>query len=508
MASTVAGENPVFESEIDAKKDDDAMSDKQQAILREIQVARAALDLKMREFERDLRARHGLVVATPVDEVDDPGASENGGLLVYASNAARRVFAQKVTVPACFHQVTTIYLLDEAQPMRQKMLFLCSSVFLLLLQTMTLNAVASGVSAPACVHSSDCQYGSYCSEMGYCTTCLMGDGVTPRVAGAVLSGSSMGAKFVWVDESALNATQFCASIESETTEATFCQACHDSGLPGDHWNTGKTMQQRMQDATNRMRGGDWAAMVLVACVVGLYCAGELRDIKLCQLTFEQRDGHSAPGWIRAVLFVLVALRQYSFLPNVVHIVAMLIMHRGSDAISICFNALAVLFLLDIDTALFQFWIPERIREEMEEFGMPTLRDIDASYLASVKRSHTVLVAFWVTAAVKLAGSNGGQPMAQGLTNLAFFFGGIYEAVTRARLYGGGGGGGGSSESLIGALGKWFGAFVIGGIWGFGVMLSMVGADWCIMYADYQAEVCGLNSAAQQPNCVEPAGGRA
>jgi hypothetical protein len=51
-------------------------------------------------------------------------------------------------------------------------------------------------------------------------------------------------------------------------------------------------------------------MVLVACVVGLYCAGELRDIKLCQLTFEQRNGPASAGWVRAVLFVLIALRQY------------------------------------------------------------------------------------------------------------------------------------------------------------------------------------------------------
>jgi hypothetical protein len=42
-------------------------------------------------------------------------------------------------------------------------------------------------------------------------------------------------------------------------------------------------------------------------------------------------------------------RPGQFLPNVVHIVAMLVIHRGSDAISICFNALAVLFLLG-DTA--------------------------------------------------------------------------------------------------------------------------------------------------------------
>jgi hypothetical protein len=349
-----------------------------EAMLRELQVSYAAMGLKMRELETVLREQQGVVEATPVDGGEGDGAalaSENDGLLVYASNAARHVFAQKVTAPACFHQVTTVYLLDDAQPMTQKMLFLGSSFALLLLQSMTLNAVAGGVSAPSCVHNSDCQFGSYCSDLGYCHTCLMDDGVTPRLAGAALSASATSNGLLWVDEAALNASSFCAAVASgDSAEGGFCQACYDDGLPGDTWNIGKTMSERMKDATTRMRGGDWAAMVLVACVVGLYCAGELRDIKLCQLTFEQRNGPESPGWVRAVLFILIALRQYAFLPMVTHIVAMLVMHRGSDAISICFNALAVLFLLDIDTALFQFWVPERVREHMEEFGAPTIRE--------------------------------------------------------------------------------------------------------------------------------------
>ena len=65
---------------------------------------------------------------------------------------------------------------------------------------------------------------------------------------------------------------------------------------------------------------------------------------------------------------------------------MLVLHRGSDAISICFNGVAVLFLLGIDDAPFEFWIPERMREHMEEYGAPVVGDVDATYLAAVKRS--------------------------------------------------------------------------------------------------------------------------
>ena len=313
-------ENPLFgvKPRIKMKEGDEPAE--AEVMLREIQVAHAALGLRMQELEKAVREQQGVVEATPVDE-DGTDASENTGLLVYASNAARHVFAQKVTAPACFHQVTTVYLLDDAQPMTQKMLFLFSSVALLLLQTMTLHAVAGGVSAPSCVHNPDCPYGSFCSvlegrKQGYCSTCLMKDGVTPRLTGAVLSSPTPGAAFLWVDARARNASRFCAGVGAadgwvDTADGAFCQACYDDDLPGNHWNIGQTMTDKLQDATLRMRGGDWAAMALVACVVGLYCAGELRDIKLCQLTFEQRDGASAPAWVRGVLFVLIALRQYS-----------------------------------------------------------------------------------------------------------------------------------------------------------------------------------------------------
>jgi hypothetical protein len=120
-------------------------------------------------------------------------------------------------------------------------------------------------------------------------------------------------------------------------------------------------------------------------------------------------------------------------------------------------------------------------------------DIDASYLASVKRSHAVLVAFWTTVAVGVAGT--GAPMGQGLTNLAFFFGGIYEAVTRVRLFG-------PEESVGKVIGGFFGSFFVGSFWQLNVMMIMVNMNWIIM--------CVAGSSAVQPvqlpsyRCIESA----
>ena len=86
-----------------------------------------------------------------------------------------------------------------------------------------------------------------------------------------------------------------------------------------------------------MRGTDTATLLFVSALVGLSISNELRDIKLCEITFESRNGPSAPVWVQAALFILGSWRQYAFLGMLAHIVAMLVLHRGSDAISICFN---------------------------------------------------------------------------------------------------------------------------------------------------------------------------
>ena len=125
---------------------------------------------------------------------------------------------------------------------------------------------------------------------------------------------------------------------------------------------------------------------------------------------------------------------------------------------------------------------------MERFGAPTVREIDATFLASVKRSHAVLVAFWVTVSVMVAGT--GNPSGQALTNAAFFCGGIYEAVIRARLF--------EEETIGKALGQWFGSFLVGLVWTGFVFGPMVGLNWVISFPDYQMEACGAGAAAQQP----------
>ncbi len=105
--------------------------------------------------------------------------------------------------------------------------------------------------------NADCVAANFCSvnagaTAGFCSACLFNDGVTPRFG----------------DGTALNATVYCASVPSDNS---FCRACFDTRLPGDGWNTGKSVKDHLRNATNRMYGGDWVAVILVSFVVGLGC---------------------------------------------------------------------------------------------------------------------------------------------------------------------------------------------------------------------------------------------
>ena len=104
-------------------------------------------------------------------------------------------------------------------------------------------------------------------------------------------------------------------------------------------------------------------------------------------------------------------------------------------LQICFNGVAVLFLLDVDMYLFEFWLPEKVREHMEEFGTPVIRAVDARYLASMKQTMTAVIGTVIWFAVYMTGTWDGHPGAQLLTYLAFPIFIVHDSVQRSRLLG-------------------------------------------------------------------------
>jgi len=65
--------------------------------------------------------------------------------------------------------------------------------------------------------------------------------------------------------------------------------------------------------------------------------------------------------VRNSLWCLSAVRQFGLLPALAAILPNLVLERGSNVLDICFNTLAVLFLLDADNLVFTQFLGEETR---------------------------------------------------------------------------------------------------------------------------------------------------
>ena len=267
--------------------------------------------------------------------------------------------------PRSLHPVGVIICLDPNVSSTRRNLYLVGCIAVTCLQTMCVQTVYKGTSEPSCSHFHDCPAGYFCaanepsaSAKGECRGCL-----DPSYDIAV-------GQFTWFcvaddDGSEVceplwsNATAFCAldNLTEYRNGLAGCAACFDPTLPDhlDTWNTGKTEVQVVVDNLNRMRGSDYVALLIVSYVVGLYASGEYADIKLCDFLAEQRlaaaaetTGPTAPRWVYRVFWALQSTRQFGFLLLLSATVPQLVAHRGSASLEICFNGVAILFLMELE----------------------------------------------------------------------------------------------------------------------------------------------------------------
>jgi hypothetical protein len=156
------------------------------------------------------------------------------------------------------------------------------------------------------------------------------------------------------------------------------------------------------------RAGDWFALFLVASVTGLYVANEMRDVMLCSFLVRQRVQDATPAWIPRALFVLSFARQFGFLPRLAATIPVLVFWKGATAVDIFLNAVAVLFLLDLDNAIFSYFVSEETRIEVEVTGRPAIGEDERRMLSRTKHAHAVGVALVIplSVGIVLLGING------------------------------------------------------------------------------------------------------
>ena len=74
--------------------------------------------------------------------------------------------------------------------------------------------------------------------------------------------------------------------------------------------------------------------------------GATQDIALCTIAIERAGDRLSPGF-RIALTLLGGVRRWVFLPMPVVAIPVMVLTKGGDALSICFNTIAILFLTEV-----------------------------------------------------------------------------------------------------------------------------------------------------------------
>eukprot|EP01051_Picozoa_sp_SAG22_P006936 SAG22_NODE_470_length_10142_cov_13.947227_10_plen_456_part_00 len=352
------------------------------------------------------------------------GVAETGTALV---SAVRGVVARLTETPTNFHQATVHFLatdaLEDAAMARRAPLLYAGSLAMVLLQSVTALGVLVGTIMPSCATSDQCGAGTFCT-VGFpgprCNYCGIHGPVGEDIANLTLVAEVCALPYAdvveeWIGDEETGETE--TAIWPNTTVASWCEAC----VRNDGTVDPLTQDSLMAGNVAAMGPFDNVALVFAAFIVAFTVVGELKDIELCSMAVAHAGDKLSKGW-RLALGFLLWMRRWVFLPPLVMNVHGLVLYKGGDALSICLNTVAILFMCDIDNIAFDLALGERVRARVEDAGRVELDDGEAAGLARTKAVHAVLLVLAMLVGVWIGGAVGffGTP-------LAFMFGGVAEA---------------------------------------------------------------------------------
>jgi len=285
-----------------------------------------------------------------------------------------------VPEPASLHEATAYLCLSNrkyatgSKILALRICFLAASFVLVFIQTASAAALLRNIDnfGRECNQNDDCRYGFYCSYvLGNCAGCnLVKDPVGTDGYDDDYCNSTSGSG-AWLARVEFVGGPMVGRFSSTKENAEYCDACYLS-------NREEYIRSPDGPAKNvsRMLWYDWIMMTLATAVIASAFMDEMHDIKNAQ--FRVRDetggGGSAGAGVgflafrfdghlpfRLFLFLLTSIRQFVFLPILLGVVPMFILRIDSDALNICMNTVAVLFLLELDNLAFEHGLSRGMR---------------------------------------------------------------------------------------------------------------------------------------------------
>ena len=136
-------------------------------------------------------------------------------------------------------------------------------------------------------------------------------------------------------------------------------------------------------------------MVLCSMLIGFSVSQEIVDITLCELlrrqlfqkTKESPHKEWKPLIFMASLEFHALLRRFAILPLTLVAAVALILYKGGNALEVCMNTVALLFLLDCDNLFYDGAVPDDVQDDVNKRGRVTLRAADQDFIRFSKNLH-------------------------------------------------------------------------------------------------------------------------
>jgi hypothetical protein len=364
--------------------------------------------------------------------------------------AVRRVIGTASSVPCNWHQAT-IFFMGSENPADATMngrarLMLFAGLLLIVFQVLTAVGIFVGVVTPSCKTSKQCgQVGMFCVPEGRgCQYCGLHGPLLPLADPNAISNHgpynpNEPARVLdcpWAAEETLggrveNYPDKCLPPGNKTLLHALCtqsanwkELLAEGGYSNDkHPWTGTAISPAfikswcescvttvdweadmfttidlIFDSVDAMGPLDWTALVFASYIVGQTIVGELKDMLLCQIAIE-RLGDKLGPW-RHPIIIGIFMRRTLFLPVMLGTVAMLVVFRGGDSLSVCFNTVAILFMAEADNMAYHFGLAEPQKARMETDGRVALTTEDSQRLQETKMVYLPVIIVGISVAVK------------------------------------------------------------------------------------------------------------
>lgn len=166
----------------------------------------------------------------------------------------------------------------------------------------------------------------------------------------------------------------------------WCRSCHDAETGDIDPLTGlKLFGNRYQ----LMAFLDTTCFIMCSVFVGLQMAKEFNDIEMSKLVVRHAGGN-IDRWCHYCFIANNFLRRNLFLPSVVASVPLLVLTQGSDAMRICFNTVAVVFLCELDDNFYAVTVSDEAKGRIAKSSRALLR-LSGAEQDALHQSKKVLV---------------------------------------------------------------------------------------------------------------------